>query len=397
LSAAAALVLAAGAGLSFAAASASATAPSNVSETTVFVWRLPAGFPVPRVPADNPMSEAKVALGRRLFYDRRLSWNGRQACADCHRQELAFTDGEPHATGSTGAAHRRNVPTLANVAYEPALTWADPRHSTLEEQARVPLFGTQLVEMGFGGREEELIRRLGEDPPTRDGFAAAFPDHPAPITVDNLTRALACFERTLVSGGSPYDRLVYGDEQEALSPEARRGMRLFFSERSRCAECHGGVTFTGVIDYAALERPPRPRFLDDGLSPNGLDPGLEEATGRRRDRGRFKVPTLRNIALTAPYMHDGRLATLGAVLDHYATAGPDREPVVFSDAERNDLLAFLDSLTDTRFADDPRFADPAAVPAATTPVAPETRPVSAGTRPCPAAPARCDGGCSRSR
>jgi cytochrome c peroxidase len=395
--AAAILVLAAGAGLSFAAASASATASSNVSETPVFVWHLPAGFPVPRVPADNPMSEAKVALGRRLFYDRRLSLNGRQACADCHRQERAFTDGAPHATGSTGAAHRRNVPTLANVAYEPALTWADPRHRTLEEQARVPLFGTEPVEMGFGGREEDLIQRLAEVPLYRDGFAAVFPGEPASITVDNLTRALACFERTLVSGGSPYDRLVYGDEQDALSPEARRGMRLFFSEKSRCAACHGGVTFTGVLDYAELERVPRPRFLDDGLSPSGFDAGLEEATGRRRDRGRFKVPTLRNIALTAPYMHDGRLATLGAVLDHYATVGPDGEAVVFSDAERRDLLAFLDALTDRAFVSDARFADPTAVPGEPTPVAPETRPVSARTRPGPDAPEGCGGGCSRSK
>jgi cytochrome c peroxidase len=324
-----------------------------------YTWRLPAGFPVPRVPADNPMSEAKVELGRRLFYDRRLSLNGRQACADCHRQERAFTDGEPHATGSTGAAHRRNVPTLANVAYAPALTWADPRHTTLEEQARVPLFGTEPVEMGFGGREDELVHRLEEVPLYRDGFAAAFPHETRPVTLDNLTRALASFERTLVSGGSPYDRLVYGDVQDALPPGARRGMRLFFSEKSRCGECHGGLAFTGVVDYAELERPPRPRFLDDGLSPNGLDPGLEESTGRRRDRGRFKVPTLRNVALTAPYMHDGRLPTLAAVLDHYALAGPDREAITLSDGERADLLAFLDALTDQAFVSEPRFALPA--------------------------------------
>jgi cytochrome c peroxidase len=364
------------------------------SEAPAYAWRLPAGFPVPRVPADNPMSEAKVALGRRLFYDRRLSLNGAQACGDCHRQERAFTDGAPHATGSTGAAHRRNVPTLANVAYAPALTWADPRHDRLEEQARVPLFGTEPVEMGFGGREPDLVRRLEEVPLYRVGFATAFPGEPAPITPGNLTRAIASFERTLVSGGSPYDRLVYGDVEDALSPQAREGMRLFFSERTRCGACHGGLAFTGLLDYAELERPPRPRFLDDGLSPNGLDPGLEESTGRRRDRGRFKVPTLRNVALTAPYMHDGRLPTLAAVLDHYAQAGPDRPPILLSDAERAALLAFLDSLTDPAFVSDPRFAPPEE-PSSTA--EPGTRRVSAATRLRSAVPAGCDGGCTRSR
>ena len=334
------------------------TTRPEIAPAPVWEWALPRGFPVPRVPPDNPMSEAKVALGRRLFYDRRLSLNGRQACADCHRPERAFTDGEPHATGSTGAAHRRNVPTLANVAYAVALTWADPRHDRLEEQARVPLFGTEPVEMGFGGREDELVRRLEDIPALRDGFAAAFPQEIAPITVANLTRAIACFERTLVSGSSPYDRLVYGDVQDALSPAARHGMRLFFSERTGCSACHGGLAFTGVLDYAELDRPPRPRFLDDGLAPNGLDAGLLEATGRRRDRGRFKVPTLRNIALTAPYMHDGRLPTLEAVLDHYARGGPDRQPIALSVDERADLLAFLGSLTDREFVSDPRFAAP---------------------------------------
>jgi cytochrome c peroxidase len=369
-----------------------------VAAAPAYTWRLPAGFPVPRVPADNPMSEAKVELGRRLFYDRRLSLNETQACADCHRQERAFTDGAPHAIGSTGSAHRRNVPTLANVAYAPALTWADPRHDRLEEQARVPLFGTEPVEMGFGGREDDLVRRLEGMPLYRDGFAAAFPDEARPLTIDNLTRALASFERTLVSGGSPYDRLVYGDVEDALSPSARRGMRLFFSEKTRCGECHGGLVFSGVLDYAALERPPRPRFLDDGLSPNGLDPGLEESTGRRRDRGRFKVPTLRNIALTAPYMHDGRLPTLAAVLDHYAAAGPDRRPVVLSDAERADLLAFLESLTDTTFVSDARFTDPAAASVPPDGVRPDAdRGPQRRSPALPASPARCDAGCSRSR
>jgi cytochrome c peroxidase len=246
--------------------------------------------------------------------------------------------------------------------------------------------------MGFGGRVEELLRRLEESEAA--GFAAAIPGEPRPVAIDNLLRALAAFERTLVSGGSPYDRLVYRDDQGALTPQARDGMRLFFSEKTHCSECHGGLAFTGVLDYGELRRAPRPRFLDDGLSPNGLDAGLEESTGRQRDRGRFKVPTLRNIALTAPYMHDGRLPTLEAVLDHYAQPGPDREPVVLSAAERAQLLAFLDSLTDTPFVTDPRFGPPdGEEPTAK----PGTRRVSAATRLRSASPEGCDDGCSRSR
>jgi cytochrome c peroxidase len=344
-------------------------ANSGAPAAAPWEWRLPPGFPEPRVPADNPMSAEKVALGRRLFHDRRLSRNETQACADCHRPALAFTDGLAHALGSTGVEHRRSAPSLANVAYAPSLTWADPKVRRLEEQARIPLFGTDPVEMGFGGHETELTLRLRADQDYAALFRAAFPGEAEPVTLDNLTRALASFERTLVSGNSAYDRLVYQGKMDALSDSAWRGMRLFYAGRPGCSGCHGGLLFSGGFDYGGLERPAPPRFLDNGLlraaerrGPDVIDAGLARATGRRRDGGLFKVPTLRNIALTAPYMHDGRIATLAGVLDHYARV-PAAHPggntaAALTPEEREDLLAFLASLTDETFVSDPAFAAP---------------------------------------
>jgi cytochrome c peroxidase len=357
---------------------AAATIRAAPDDALAWDWRLPPGFPVPRVPADNPMTAARVDLGRRLFYDVRLSGNRTQACATCHRQAQAFTDGRPQAIGSTGERHRRGAMSLANVAYAVSLTWADPEIRRLEDQAQVPLFGTHPVEMGMGGREEELVSRLAVEPLYPPLFAAAFPGEARPIRIDNLTRAIAAFERTLISGDAPYDRLVYRGEMTALDEAAWRGMRLFFSDRLACSRCHTGPTFSGPIEYEGMERlrsRPPPLFHNTGLydlDGRGAypqdDTGLEDVTGRRRDMGRFKAPTLRNIALTAPYMHDGSIATLEEVVAHYARggraggAGRAKSTLVtgfaISDAEARDLIAFLRSLTDERFVGDPRFADP---------------------------------------
>ena len=348
-----------------------------------FEWRLPPGFPVPRVPADNPMTRAKVELGRRLFYDRALSANGTYACAACHRQELAFTDGGARAVGSTGETHPRGAMSLANVAYSGTLTWADSRLTRLEDQARIPMFNEHPVELGLSGREEDLLRRLRADPVYPGMFAAAFPGDDEPISVLSITRALASFERTLVSGDSPYDRLVYRDEAGALSESALRGMRLFFSDRLNCSRCHGGFTFSGPIAFEGA-RPIAPTFHNNGLynlTGNGGYPadntGLYGITGRRRDMGRFRAPTLRNIALTAPYMHDGSLATLEEVIEHYARGGrliaegplagdgrdsPRKSGLIrgfdLDERGKTDLVEFLKSLTDTSFVTDPHYAAP---------------------------------------
>jgi cytochrome c peroxidase len=325
------------------------------------------------------MTPARVELGRRLFYDTRLSGNGTQACSTCHRQELAFTDGRPRAVGSLGDVHRRSSMSLANVAYNIVFTWASPDLRNLEKQALVPMFGEHPVEMGLAGREGELLARLEAAGRYVDLFHAAFPDEARPIRVENVTRALAAFERTLISGNSPYDRLVYQGQENALSESAWRGMRLFFSDRLACSRCHAGITFSGPVTFEGSGGGMEPVFFNTGLydidGRGGYpaeDTGLLSVTHRRRDMGRFRAPTLRNIGLTAPYMHDGSIATLEAVIDHYAAGGraggtsryrsPLLQGFTLSAQERQDLLEFLNSLTDESFVTDTRFSDPRKTP-----------------------------------
>lgn len=337
-------------------------------------WNLPPSFPPPRVPADNPMSAAKVELGRALFYDRRLSGNGEMSCATCHRPELAFSDGRPRAVGITGEQHPRSAPSLAGVAYAATLNWDDPAPASLERQLLTPLLGHEPIEMG-NERSSELIDRLRSDLVLGWQFAAAFPGEEQPLRLDNLARAIAAFERTLVSGRSAFDRWAYGGDEQALSPTARRGLALFHSARVGCGECHGRFTFSGPIVYQE-SRDAEGLFYNTGLYDlNGKypaeNPGLARHTLDARDDGRFRVPTLRNAAVTAPYMHDGSLPTLEAVIRHYESGGrghPGRDSRVrafsLSDAERADLIAFLESLTDSEFLAAPRFGPPGLKPRA---------------------------------
>ncbi|WAS89499.1 di-heme enzyme [Corallococcus sp. NCRR] len=358
--------------------------PSGPTEEPApYDWKLPAGFPKPRVPEDNPMSEAKVQLGRRLFYDKRLSMNGTQSCGSCHEQARAFTDGRVHAVGSTGQAHRRNGQGLANVAYATSLTWANSALTTLEAQALVPLFGRDPVELGFADQQEVLLERLRADPDLTARFAEAFPNESTPVSLATLTRALSAFERSLISGTSAYDRYLYGKDVDALSPAAKRGLQLFLSERLECDHCHSGFNFQDATVHESTAEPVLPYhntglYNEDGQGayPAG-DTGLFEITFRPEDMGRFKAPSLRNVAVTGPYMHDGSVETLSDVLDHYAAGGRARaanggQPSPLQSAfvrgfdltpeEKADVIAFLESLTDTAFLTDPRFADPATVP-----------------------------------
>ena len=347
-----------------------------------YAWPLGQALPVPLVPDDNPMSAARVELGRHLFYDTRLSGNHTQSCATCHLQEFAFTDGLPVSEGSTGESTPRNSMSLANVAYATTLTWANPVLLTLEQQMLVPLFGAEPVELGLRGMEDRLIARLREVPQYQQLFAAAFPDDADPLTLHNLTRALACFERRLLSGDAPYDRYLAGDPA-AISESARRGAALFNSEKLECFHCHAGFNFQDSVAYAG--KPARSGIYHNtglyNLDGKGAYPpgntGLHEFTGVAADMGRFRVPTLRNIAVTAPYMHDGSVATLDEVLDHYAAGGrtitegphqgvgrdnPFKSSFIrgfeLTQQERSDVLAFLDSLTDEQFLTDPELADP---------------------------------------
>jgi cytochrome c peroxidase len=328
-----------------------------------FDWQLPRGFPRPWVPADNPMSASKVALGRRLFFETRLSTTGQYSCASCHRPELAYTDGRAHAIGAAGESVRRSAMSLTNVAYNPAFTWGNAQVRSLEQQMRQPLFNRHPVEMGLRDDGSEAIAALARDSSYPPAFDASFPGDAEPFSMSHVIKAIAAFERTLISGRSPFDRYVFDDDRGALSEAAKRGMALFYSARIGCAQCHFGINFSGPLIYEG-HAVDRAIYANTGLYdvdarggyPAG-DQGLIEITHRSADMGRFRVPTLRNVALTAPYMHDGSLSSLDQVLEHYARGGhrsPRQDsrvrPISLTPAEHADLIAFLDGLTDRDFA-----------------------------------------------
>jgi cytochrome c peroxidase len=275
----------------------------------LYTWDLPQGFPKPRVPADNPMTAAKVELGRHFFYDTRMSSNGKQSCGTCHVQSLAFTDGKPRGEGSTGEQHPRGSMSLVNVAYARVFTWMDQGLTSLEEQARVPMFGNHPVELGMDPNGEKFLSAVRADPQYQKLFGSE------PITIDSIIKAIACFERSIVSARSPYDRYHYDRDESAISAAAKHGEILFFSTGFSCFRCHSGANFTGKPEEA----------------------------------GGYKAPTLRNIAVTGPYMHDGNVKTLNEAIIHHST---------MTDAERNDILEFLSTLTDEPLLHDPRFAHP---------------------------------------
>lgn len=343
-----------------------------------FKWELPRGFPLPVVPLDNPMSIEKVELGRFLFYDKRLSDNQTFACATCHKQNMAFADERAVGFGSTGQSHRRGSMSLANVAYASTLTWANatPAGQNLENQASVPVLGDNPVELGIRDIAQ-LEARIRAVPRYVELFKQAFPTEQEPVTFLNVKRAIATFQRTLLSGNSPYDRWQAGDEG-AISESAKRGYLLFNSEKVECFHCHQGFNFTDHVTWQGQAFVAKP-YHNTGLynlDGNGAypanNPGLLETTTDPRDMGKFKAPTLRNIARTAPYMHDGSIATLPEVIDHYAKGGRARssktDPLLvgfkLTPEERADLLAFLESLTDEQFLTNPKLADPGPVEAA---------------------------------
>lgn len=331
-------------------------------------WDLPPGVPPPPVADPSSLTPARVALGRELFYDVRLSINGTQSCGTCHRREFAFTDARPRALGATGELHPRGSMSLINVAYRDTLTWADPRAMSLEAQALVPLFGEHPIELGLKGHEARVYRRLADDVMYLRLFREAFAGEATPITTANIVAAIAAFERTIVSFRSPYDRYRFRGQKDALSPAARRGEQLFFSRRRvGCVQCHGGLNFDGGGRAAGAAPAPLP-FHNTGLFLRYAEPntGLQAHTGDPSDEGKFRAPTLRNIERTAPYMHDGSVATLAEVIDHYAAGGraahrnrsPLLRPFTLTPAERDDLLAFLASLTDIDALVDTRWGDP---------------------------------------
>ena len=348
-----------------------------------YKWDLPEWVPRPTVPASNPMSNEKVELGRHLFYDKRLSADGSMSCATCHVQGRSFTDGRAVSPGVTGEVGSRSAMALVNVAYLPVLTWMNPLLDSLEVQALIPLFGEHPVEMGLAGRENELFKMFQDDSRYPALFKQAFPHESsqgpdALYSLSTLTKALASFQRTLLSFDSPYDRYKYGNQPGAIGESAKRGEALFFGEKMECYHCHGGLNLTDNIKH---ERLPFPElgFHNTGLY--NLDgkgaypiksPGIIEITGDETDKGKFRTPSLRNVEVTAPYMHDGSIATLEQVIRaHYSIAGragangkanPQRSEFLVGfevdEHEVSDLVSFLNSLTDQGFLTNPSFGDP---------------------------------------
>jgi cytochrome c peroxidase len=302
-----------------------------VTQAAEYRWNLPAGFPEPWVPPDNPMSDTKVALGRELFADQRLSITGEHSCQSCHDPARAFTDGRARSIGALGEELPLNAPTLLNVAYNASFGWKDRGVRSLEQQMAGPLFNTHPRELGLAGREWLVERNLAADPRLRRQFGLAFPGEPRPVNMRNVIRAIAAFQRTLLAGNSAFDHYVFRGEHAALDASQKRGLELFFSDRAGCSACHGGINFNGA--WVDLRHPSaEPAFADTGAG------------------GALRVPTLRNLGATAPYLHDGRSATLDDVLDRYErlAADPAADPRLrrrpLTTDERRSLRDFLRSL-----------------------------------------------------
>ncbi len=292
---------------------------------------------------DGPPGTAQaVALGRRLFFDRQLSSDRTISCASCHQPERWFTDGLPVARGVGGQTGRRNTPGIVNAAYWTRQFW-DGRAADLEEQAGGPI--ANPVEMNLP--HALCVERLAADPTYPDEFRRVF--GPGPITMARVVRAIAAYERTLISGNSPFDRYYFGGETGALSAAAVRGLAVFRDPaKGNCAACHTIGARSALFTDGLFHN------LGTGMDAEGelQDPGRYEQTRVEADRGAFRTPGLRNVAMTAPYMHDGRLKTLREVIDFYIGGGssnPQLDPLILplqlTAREREDLQLFLESLT----------------------------------------------------
>lgn len=314
-----------------------------------------------QVPADNPITKQGVYLGRMLFYENRLSANNKLSCGSCHQQDKAFTDGRTFSPGVDGVLTPRNSMSLVNLLWARKFFW-DGRANGLEEQAATPL--TSPHEMGQALTTS--AQKLAQTPNYPALFKLVYGDEQ--ITGDQIVKAISQFERTLISANSRYDQYLRGAYQP--TPDELKGMELFNTapqpekgiRGANCSHCHGGPK-----TYMEL-------FHNNGLDSLPKDQGIETLTRLPADRGRFKVPTLRNIALTAPYMHDGRFKTLEEVVDHYSEhieqspslssflQGESNEAggksLKLLPAEKKQLIAFLNMLTDSTFITNPAFSDP---------------------------------------
>ena len=310
-------------------------------KTDPFVPSTPSHFPAVEYPQDNEWTEARWSLGKRLFFDSQLSDDGRVSCASCHKPHLAFSDNVAFSEGAHGVRGSKNAPTLTNLAYHPYFTRAGGV-PTLEMHVLVPIqehdeFNTNIL---------RIVDRLESDPEYVAMSEEAYGRSWDPYVI---TRALANFQRSLISGDAPIDRHWQGDST-ALSVSEERGMRLFYSERLACAECHSGTQFSSF------------EFENNGLYSVYELTGRQRVTGLLQDEGKFKVPSLRNVEVTGPYMHDGSVETLREVIEHYNHGGqkhPNQSalvrPLGLTSDEKTDLVNFLLSLTDKSFLENQYF------------------------------------------
>jgi len=309
---------------------------------TALTLKAPLGLPPVPVPEDNPITAEKVALGRRLFYDKRLSSDNSVACATCHNPVLGFTDGSIHSTGVGGKTGKRNAISLLNAAYDPVQFW-DGRAPTLEAQVGTPMEAPDEMNQPH----TVAVSKLRKDPALQTEFDSAF--GPGPITIEKIQKAIASFERMLISGNSAFDRYEYAGDKTALSPAAVRGLAIFRDpNKGNCAACHT------INSRYALFTDGKFHNTGEGVDGEGnlTDLGRFTETKHDADKGAFKTPSLRNVAESAPYMHDGQLKTLDEVVQFYAGGGnsnpyldKDMKPLNLSARDRADLVEFLKSLS----------------------------------------------------
>lgn len=312
------------------------------SNTTTDGITVPSGFPAITFPADNAYTPTRWELGKKLFFDPVLSKDSTISCASCHSPALAFSDDVAFSKGVEGKLGTRNSPTLANVAYQPYFT-REGGVPSLEMQVLVPI--QEHNEFDFNILP--IAERLNKNATYVAMSKAAYNRAPDPFVI---VRAIATFERSLISGNSAYDKYTFLEQSNALTESEKKGMDLFFSTKTQCSQCHSGFNFS---NYA---------FENNGLYDNYTDEGRRRLTNKQEDFALFKVPSLRNIGVTAPYMHDGSIKTIEEVVEHYSIGGKNNpqkskniQPLNLTKTEKEQLVAFLISLTDYEFINNPKF------------------------------------------
>lgn len=327
------------------------------------------------------IDESRIQLGHYLFFDRRLSVNNTRSCGTCHNPEFAFTDGYKRSLGVYADLHQRNTQPVFNLSYLKYLTSADSSLHLAAQQMNNPLFNRHPLEMGVADNEESILKKIREDTLYQVLFAKAFPGQEESINFSNIITAVSQFMYTIRSDGSPYDAYIKGDSN-AISAEAKKGMQLFFSAELKCANCHGGFNFS--TPSITNNRNDTLFYFNTGLYNLGdsgsypaYDAGLYDHTKQPKDKGAFRVPTLRNLAFTAPYFHDGSAATVDEVIAVYENGGRTitegiykgdgrknifKHPLIsgfmLHSQQRKELISFLLSLSDPSVTTNPAYTNP---------------------------------------